>query len=355
MAAEYLDLLFTPSHEWARPGRERVRVGITDYAQREMGDFVFAELPSVGSRIDRGDDAGSLESVKAVSEYFAPVTCVVSRINEDLADRPDLLNLEPYGDGWLFEADVVDQSEFTALLNFIGYKATVLEEIEHIIYLDEANVLHYLPAVRGEDGRIIVGGREFESSVTAALVSARAYAGREVIEEFEYLINKSGLREQELQEFFERHPDFLLGAEYASLHPQVVLKDTKDDALIPDFILKPLAGVSYGPKIVEIKLPAQEIVKARPRREGVYANIHEAIAQLRAYARFFDEQENREYVQKVLGFTAYRPRLALIVGKDITLADERVKADILASIQPVELLTYNDLLERYRRLVTARH
>jgi hypothetical protein len=86
----------------------------------------------------------------------------------------------------------------------------------------------------------------------------------------------------------------------------------------------------------------------------VYANIHEAIAQLRTYARFFDEQENREYVQNVLGFTAYRPRLALIVGKDIKLADERVKADILESIQPIELLTYNDLLERYRRLVGLR-
>jgi glycine cleavage system H protein len=233
MTSDYLDLLFTPTHEWARPGLERVRVGITDYAQREMGDFLFAELPQPGSQINRAEGAGTLESVGAVSDYYAPVTCVVTRINDDLSDKPELLNVDPYGDGWLFEAAVVDSTEFTTLVNFIGYKATVLQELEHIIYLDEANVLHYLPAVRGDDGRIIVGGKEFESSIAASLVSARAYAGREIIEEFEYLINKAGLREQELQEFFERHPDFLLGAEYASLHPQVVLKGAPDEALIP--------------------------------------------------------------------------------------------------------------------------
>ncbi len=345
-----LDVLFTTNHDWIRPRGNAGHVGITHYAQSQMGDMVYVELPDVGRKVEQGGVFGTLESVKAVTELYAPVSCTVRSVNQKVRDHPELLNQDPYGAGWLFEAEILTPGELSALFNFVAYKATVLKEVEHIIYLDDANRLHYLPAVRGDDGRIIVGGSEFESAIAASLVSARSFYHKAIIEEFEYLINKPAVREQELQDFFERHPNFLLGADYERLYPQVVLKQEAEDTLIPDFILKPLAGVSYGPKVVELKLPGQQVVKATRRREGLYANIHEAVAQLRSYARFFNEQENREYVQRVLGFTAYRPRLALIVGKEITFADERVKADILESIQPIELLTFNDLLERYRRL-----
>ena len=353
-SSSYLDAYFTASHEWIATRGNSGRVGISKYAAEQYGDMVFLELPEIGKVVKKGDEVGVVESVKAASEVCAPVSCIVTAVNNRIADDPGIVNKDPHGEGWFFEAEITNSAELAMLNNYIQYKSNVVGEIEHIIFLDESNRLHYLPAVRGEDGRIIVGGEKFESSIARSLISARAFKHEPAIEEFEELINAKALKERAIQDFFERHPEFLLGAEYDKLYPQVILKPSADESLIPDFILKPLAGVSYGPKIVELKLPTQNVVKNKRRREGLYANIHEAVAQLRAYARFFDEQANREYVQKVLGFTAYKPRLALIVGKEISIGDEQVKADILNSLQPIELLTYNHILARYRRLTRIR-
>lgn len=113
-----------------------------------MGDFVFVELPEVGDRVHKGAQAGIVESVRAVSEVFAPVTCVIRETNSELRERPELLNYEPFGAGWLFQAEILDREELKGLYNFVSYKSTVLNEIEHVLYLDEANVLHYLSSVR---------------------------------------------------------------------------------------------------------------------------------------------------------------------------------------------------------------
>ena len=98
------DLRYTAEHEWVRVSSDgTARVGITDYAQRQLGDIVFVQLPEVGQQVTEGDPVGEVESTKSVSEIFAPLAGEVVEVNSALADAPETVNDEPYGDGWLFE------------------------------------------------------------------------------------------------------------------------------------------------------------------------------------------------------------------------------------------------------------
>jgi glycine cleavage system H protein len=115
------DLRYSTDHEWARPG-DRVRVGITDYAQDALGDVVFVDLPTVGTEVAAGDVLGEVESTKSVSEFYAPIGGRVVAVNGALADAPEKLNQEPYGDGWLCELEVVAPDALDALLDAEGYR-----------------------------------------------------------------------------------------------------------------------------------------------------------------------------------------------------------------------------------------
>lgn len=119
------DLRYSSEHEWARrlDDGSRVRVGITDFAQDALGDVVYVDLPSVGARVDAAEAVGELESTKSVSEMYAPVAGVVTAVNEALADNPQLLNEDPYGEGWLIEIDVKDLAQLDDLLDADGYRA----------------------------------------------------------------------------------------------------------------------------------------------------------------------------------------------------------------------------------------
>lgn len=125
------DLKYLSSHEWARLEDDgTVTVGITDFAQDMLGDVVFVELPELGSTINAGDEAGVVESVKAASDIFAPVSGEVVAINEELEDSPELVNKDAYGDGWFFRVKVDDAAELETLLDAEGY-AEVCESEEH--------------------------------------------------------------------------------------------------------------------------------------------------------------------------------------------------------------------------------
>ena len=119
------ELRYSTEHEWARrlDDGSRVRVGITDFAQDALGDVVYVDLPAVGTRVDAAEAVGELESTKSVSEMYAPVGGVVVAVNEALADNPQLLNEDPYGEGWLIEIEAGDMIQFVALLDAEGYRA----------------------------------------------------------------------------------------------------------------------------------------------------------------------------------------------------------------------------------------
>jgi glycine cleavage system H protein len=118
------DLKYTAEHEWIRdPGGEAgtVRIGITDYAQDALGDIVYVQLPEVGQQVTAGDAVGELESTKSVNDVFAPVTGEVVAINEALEATPELVNSEPYGDGWLFEVRPAADGATSELLDAAAY------------------------------------------------------------------------------------------------------------------------------------------------------------------------------------------------------------------------------------------
>lgn len=110
------DSRYAKSHEYINVEGDIGTIGITEYAQKELGDVVFVELPQVGTQLEAGDELGSIESVKAVSELFAPVGGEVVEINERLAEKPELINTDPYGDGWMVRIKVADLSEVDELL-----------------------------------------------------------------------------------------------------------------------------------------------------------------------------------------------------------------------------------------------
>jgi glycine cleavage system H protein len=117
------DLKYTAEHEWVKAdGDGPVRVGITDFAQDALGDIVYVQLPEVGSTVRAGDACGELESTKSVSDLFAPVNGTVTAVNESLADQPDLVNTDPYGEGWLLDIDVEDTDEVQALMDAETYQ-----------------------------------------------------------------------------------------------------------------------------------------------------------------------------------------------------------------------------------------
>jgi len=117
------DLKYTAEHEWVKAdGDGPVRVGITDFAQDALGDIVYVQLPEVGSAVRAGDACGELESTKSVSDLFAPVNGTVTAVNESLADQPDLVNSDPYGEGWLLDIDVEDTAEVEALMDAETYQ-----------------------------------------------------------------------------------------------------------------------------------------------------------------------------------------------------------------------------------------
>ncbi|MFP4218604.1 MAG: glycine cleavage system protein GcvH [Salinarchaeum sp.] len=121
------DLYYTEDHEWARPEDGTATIGLADYAQDELGDLVFFELPAVGDELTQGDAFAVVESIKAVSDVYAPVSGEVIEVNEALHDNPELTNEDPYGDGWLVKVEMADPDELDNLYDIDAYEAELLE------------------------------------------------------------------------------------------------------------------------------------------------------------------------------------------------------------------------------------
>lgn len=119
------DYLYTEEHEWVKQEAEGVRVGITNFAQDQLGDIVFVELPEVGATVEQGDSIGSIESVKTVSDFYAPVSGKIVEVNEALEDAPEMINSDPYNEGWILKIEELEESQLDKLLDSDAYEDTL--------------------------------------------------------------------------------------------------------------------------------------------------------------------------------------------------------------------------------------
>ncbi|CAN5207069.1 glycine cleavage system protein GcvH [soil metagenome] len=119
------DLRYSSDHEWARAEAGGLRVGVTHYAQDALGDVVFVQVPLVGTKVVAGESFSEVESTKSVSDIYAPVTGTIVEVNADLADAPQRLNEDPYGEGWICVIQPDDEAETAALLDAPGYRALI--------------------------------------------------------------------------------------------------------------------------------------------------------------------------------------------------------------------------------------
>jgi glycine cleavage system H protein len=125
------ELLYTRNHEWIKIDKDRGRIGITDYAQKSLHDIVFVDLPKIGIRVKQGQTLGTVESVKAVADVFAPVSCEILEVNTKLADTPELINQQPYGEGWIAVVSAVDLDvEKKDLMNTPSYGEFLRSQIQ---------------------------------------------------------------------------------------------------------------------------------------------------------------------------------------------------------------------------------
>ena len=119
------ELKYTKEHEWIRVEGEEAYVGITDYAQSQLGDILFVEVETEGDNLEAGDTFGSIEAVKTVSDLYMPVAGEVLEFNSELEDQPDLVNKDPYGKGWIIKVKIEDEAQLDGLLNADAYKASI--------------------------------------------------------------------------------------------------------------------------------------------------------------------------------------------------------------------------------------
>ncbi len=122
------NLKYTKEHEWAKVEGDVAIVGITDFAQDQLSDIVYVELPEVGAKVRQGEPFGTVEAVKAVSDLYSPVTGEVIEVNQKLADQPELVNQDPYGEGWMIKVKLQDPSEVERLMSAEEYKKLIEEE-----------------------------------------------------------------------------------------------------------------------------------------------------------------------------------------------------------------------------------
>ena len=115
------DLLYTSDHEWVSVVGNVATIGITDFAQGELGDIVFIEFPELSSTVEKGQSAGSIEAVKTVADLYMPISGTVIAVNENLDDNPEAVNDTPYGDGWMVKVEIANQDEISDLLTATAY------------------------------------------------------------------------------------------------------------------------------------------------------------------------------------------------------------------------------------------
>ncbi len=303
-------------HEWEEKRKEAPVFGTVKWFNGEKG-YGFIAVPEVG-------------------DVFVHFSAIVGRGYRSLTEGQAVTLRYEQRERGLSSLDVTPVSE--------------IEAQQHVLVLNSDDSLSYVPAFFGPDLDVDVADDRLQSVRLQSLVRSIT-TSLDLANAFERLINSDTLTEHHLQEFLEEHPSFLLGDEYDMAIPQVVLSIGGKESLRPDFLLRPLAGVTWDAQIVELKLPGQGLMRSRPaHRESVYSAVHDAVTQLRAYRRYFEDEVHRTAFVERMGFPVHRPKLALIVGRTRDFPPRPTLANALDDLAPVEVLSYDDLILRYRRL-----
>lgn len=178
------------------------------------------------------------------------------------------------------------------------------------------------------------------------VITSETLALKQAIEELEALINKKDLREEDLQDFFKRNPEFILNDEYRKAHSKVVLEKENQGALVPDFILEPY-NTERLCAILDLKLPSAKVWVLKKNRPRFSSAVFEAVAQLREYSQFFEHEDNRSKILKEYGLLVYKPKLFVIVGRGGPV-DPLVRRRIEIGTPDTTVLTYDDIIEKIR-------
>ena len=201
------------------------------------------------------------------------------------------------------------------------------------------------------DGAYAIAEGDERINAVVHFVCARAGRLLDAIHELEWLINCPEVREDELQRFFEKHPEFLLGTEYRQLHPQLVLQRTGAASLIPDFILEPVTTPLLC-DLIDLKLPQVEIATGGPGRHRLAHSVGAAVAQLREYRQWFDDPRHRDDAMRLYGVSAYMPTAAVIIGRDPERLSPQEFQALRQDISWLKVMTYDDIVRRGRALAS---
>jgi len=349
-----LELQFTRDHEWVHLQDSYATVGISDFAQSELSDIVFVELPNTGAIVEPGGSLGTVESVKTVGEIYAPFGGRITETNTRLESAPELVNAAPFSDGWIvrLQADRARTSE--GLLDYIQYRRYCASGFERFLMRDENGYVRCYEGI-SLPSSIVEGSRgPSPVLVSPSIIAPPVLTGDEAVRDFEYLLNRPQSSESDFQGFLQTHKGFLLGVEYDELFSQVVLKSGLQ-GMRPDFILRPISGTSYPPRIVELKLPKSRLLKRRTHHPSFLSYLKDGIEQLHRYGDAIrSDVEAQQRVQQQLGFEAYGADLTLVIGRRADCLDGKAAQDLLVHRSPsIQLLTYEDLLVRYKRLLDS--
>jgi hypothetical protein len=184
-----------------------------------------------------------------------------------------------------------------------------------------------------------------ENTPTISKITTPTFSKNDGILGFEELINSSSVKESDLQKFLERHPDIIKMNEYSAIYSQIAMVKDDGEVLKPDFILEPQEG--FLASILDIKLPNEKLFIRKKNRERFSAKIYEYAAQLREYGKYFESPSQRKWFKNKYGIDAFRPKLFIIAGKNYSKNDRALMLKLKQSIDPVEIITYDQLLNKY--------
>lgn len=269
----------------------------------------------------------------------------LSVLTERLGKNPTFPQFEN-GQVGIFTADHIAQaaSEYPA---FEARLNALAKEYGRLLFeIDDRGRVHIETAFLNGCKCISIG-----TVPTLSTVSTSMRVADDIIGELEALVNSSCSHETDLQRFFERHPELLSMGDFISVFPQISLVRQDGSFLRPDFMLEPTEGPICA--ILDIKRPSERLVIPKRNRPRFTAKIFEYIGQLREYGRYFDSYSNRRWFRQTYGLTAFQPRLILVVGRDYTVADYSMLERLRRDLHDVEVLTYDDLINTYRRKATS--